>query len=371
MLDLRQSYIFTHGKKKTSRSEKVIVMTVLLAFFAINFWLFYWDLLNFADLLKKVKESPKFWQGFSPIFLPFCLLLLVQIGSTLVYRSTRLVVNDTGLFLEWPADSMFAKFSFLTKKINWVDLKNVTYLSGFEILQLRSKTGKLPWAIKLKTWTLSRDASSPVRTVDGKTDLLSILQQYEQFGGAPKDDNLAAFHFDLMKHPATRKVLIMFAALVVYCFADSILQSEGWAFFNKDYLRPHLIIAACATALLAWVLYKAGESEHIPGRIIMTLVMLTGFSFATTSYVAGTRINQLVGSPLITANYHRDDSCEKLIPEDKNLPPVEYTKKTKAYWCSIAKEDVVKVQVRKGLFGKFQFDLREHTRAIREFMQKL
>ncbi|BBB59297.1 hypothetical protein UNDKW_1024 [Undibacterium sp. KW1] len=149
-----------------------------------------------------------------------------------------------------------------------------------------------------------------------------------------------------------------------------MIQQEGWAFFNFDYLLPHVIFAALATLLLARVASMANKRQPPPKGITAFLLVLASFSFLVTSYVVGIRINQFAGGPLILAEYHRDDKCENLIPVHKSLPVVEYTHKTKDYWCSREVDEAQTVKVRKGLFGHYQFDLGEQTQAIRDYKKK-
>lgn len=365
----QQRYVFIHGKSGMSKREKLILLVLGLFFLAVLFWMTYWELLKPEDL-KKVLGSTNIWQRILPMLLPFAVLVFGQGGMQWAYRSAKLVVDSKGMFLEWSADSVFARLKFLQKKIVWADLQNATHLPSFNVLQLRSKTNSSSWVIRLKDWTISNVEFSHDAVKFAEMDLLNVLRQQGIFETASKDVRLLALEFDLMKHPLTRKILMGVGALLVYCFADTLIQHEGWAFFNKDYLMPHLVIASLATVVLFWVVLKAGKDGSLPMNISLTMVVIAGFSFLATSYVAGIRLNQLAGGPLVSAEYHRDDSCEKLIPVEKNLPIVEYTSKTRDYWCSIKAEDVIRVKVRQGLFGKFQFNLTEQTQTIHEFMQK-
>ncbi|MFZ6743115.1 hypothetical protein ACO0LC_07830 [Undibacterium sp. JH2W] len=371
MQDQQQRYTFIHGKSALSMREKLILFVPVLLFVAIIIWMRYWELLKPEDF-KKILVSGKAWQRTLPMILPLALIIFIQLGIQCAYRSMKLVVDGKGMFLEWSAGSVFAKWKLFEKRIEWADLKNATYLPRFEVVQLRSKTSWLPWAIRLKDWKIPGAELSQYAIKPARSDLLSVLRELGIFEAASEgeDPRLAAMTFDLMKHPVTRNILMGVAALVVYCFADVMMQQEGWAFFNKDYLLPHIIIAALATLVLAWAVLTANKSEPPPKGIIAAMIVFASFSFVVTSYVAGIRINQFAGGPLISAEYHRDDSCENLIPVEKSLPVVEYTSKTKDYWCSIDAEDAVMVKVRKGLFGLYQFDLREQTKAIRSFKQK-
>lgn len=368
-MQAEQRYIFVRGKTSMSNREKLIVLTLVSFFLAVFFWISYWELLKPEDI-KKVLEPSSNRAGLLNMFLPMILTLLFLIFVQLTYRKTRLIVDNKGMFLEWPRGSVFAKFKFLEKRVAWTNLQHATHLSSFEAVQLRSKGSSLPWGIRLRDWKIYSVEIPQDALRDKKIDLLSVLREQGIFETVAKDPRLLAMEFDLMKHPVTRKILLVTGVLLAYCFVDVFTQHEGWAFFNEDYLLPHIAIAFAATAVLARAALKADKQDQAPIGITVVVLAIAGISFLVTSYVSGIRLNQLVGGPLISAEYHRDDKCEKLIPVENNLPVVEYTSMTKDYWCSVKADEVVMVKVRKGLFGLYQFDLREQTMAIRDYKQK-
>ena len=368
-MQAEQRYIFVRGKTSMSNRERLIVLTLVSFFLAVFFWMSYWELLKPEDI-KKLLESSSNRAGLLSMFLPMIFPLFFLIFVQLTYRKTRLIVDSKGMFLEWPPGSVFAKFKFLEKRVSWTELEHATHLTSFETVQLRSKGSSVPWGIRLRDWKLYSVEIPQDALGDKKIDLLSVLREQGIFENVAKDPRLLAMEFDLMKHPVTRKILLLTGVLLAYCFVDVFMQHEGWAFFNKDYLLPHIAIAFIATAVLAWAALKTDKHEQAPIGIVVVVLAIAGFSFLVASYVSGIRLNQLVGGPLISAEYHRDDECEKLIPVDNNLPVVEYTSMTKDYWCSVKADEAVTVKVRKGLFGLYQFDLREQTKAIRDYKQK-
>ena len=365
MLEQQQRYTFIRSMSALSKREKLILFVPISIFLAIFIWVSYWGLFK-PDDWKKILESSKVWQKTLPMIVPLGLFVIVQGGIQLVHRSSKLVIDGTGVFLAWPSDSVFAKWKFLQKRLAWADVKSARYMLSSRGLVLFSTTNSILWTIRLKDWKLTSVEPSQYAIKLAEIDLLGVFRELDIFEDASKDPG----QFDLMKHPVTRSILLGICALLAYCFFDSMMQQEGWAFFNIDYLLPHVIFAALATIVLAWAASTGNKCEPPPKGITAFLVVLASFSFLVTSYVAGIRINQFAGGPLISAEYHRDVTCENLIPKDKSLPIVEYTRKTRDYWCSRDFDEAQTVKVRKGLFGLYQFDLGEQTWAIRDYKQK-
>ncbi|MBC3907040.1 hypothetical protein [Undibacterium umbellatum] len=362
MLEQQQKYTFVRSMSSLSKREKWILLVPVSLLLPVFIWAGYWEWFQPADW-KKILESGKVWQKTLPMIVPLGLFVIVQGGIQWVHRSSKLVIDDTGVFLEWPSYSVFAKWKFLQKRLAWADVKSARYVLSYRGVVFFSTTNSILWTIRLKDWKLSSVEPSQYAIKPAEIDLLGVFRELDIFEDASKDPG----QFDLMKHPVTRSILLGICALLVYCFFDSIMQQEGWAFFNIDYLLPHVIFAALATIVLAWAASAANKRLPPPKGITAFLVVLASFSFLVTSYVAGIRINQFAGGPLISAEYHRDDRCENLIPVEKSLPVVEYTHKTKDYWCSREVDEFQTVKVRKGLFGHYQFDLSEQTQAIRTY----
>ena len=365
MLEQQQKYTFVRGMSSLSKREKWILLVPVLLLLPVFIWAGYWELFQPKDW-KKILESSKVWQKTLPMILPLGLFVIVQGGIQWFHRSSKLVIDGTGVFLEWPSDFVFAKWKFLQKRLVWTDVKSASYMLSVRGVVLLSKTNSILWTIRLKDWKFSSVEPSQYAINPAEIDLLSVFRELDIFRDASKDPG----QFDLMKHPVTRSILLGICALLVYCFFDVMIQQEGWAFFNIAYLLPHAIFAVLATIVLAWAASTANKRQLPPKGITAFLVVLASFSFLVTSYVAGIRINQFAGGPLISAEYHRDDSCENLIPVDKSLPVVEYTHKTKDYWCSRDIDEVQTVKVREGLFGHYQFDLSEQTQAIRGYKKE-
>lgn len=336
----------------------LLLATLTLGMFAGLFWLKYWDLIKLGDFKKISPLSLIPLATFPPgIALHFAIQKF--------FRSARLIVDNSGVRLEQSPGKSSAMLKFLERKILWADLKSVTYLSSFELIHLRPKPSAQLMSIRVKEWQLEK-SSVTFQTRGTEPDLMKLFRELEVFKSFSKDSTLDAANFDLMKHPVTKKLLMLMGGLVTYCLLDVMLQHEAYAFFRPG---PYEIAGSSAAAILAILLFKIQKRDDIPPGIIAAMVIMVGMIFGVASYVGGVRINQLAGGPLLESRYHRDANCLKLLPEDKSLPPVEYTDMTKDYWCSRDSDEVQIIKVRKGLFGSYQFDLREQTEAIRTYKQ--
>ena len=354
-----ETYVFTWKKNQSSWILLLLLSTLTMSLFAGLFWLKYWDLVKLGDY-KKI--SPQSLIPLMAIPLGFVFHFAIQ----KFFRSARLIVDSSGVRLEQLPGQGSAIMKFLERKILWADVKSVTYLSSFGLIHLRSTPTMQPMSIRVKEWQLQKQDTT-LHTRNAEPDLIKLFRELEVFESFSKDNSFDAATFDLMKHPATRKLLLLMGGLVIYSFLDSMLQHEGYAFFKPG---PHELVAMSAAAIVAGLLLKARVRDYIPPGIIAALAMMCGVTFGIASYVGGVRINQLAGGPLLEARYHRDANCLKLLPEDKSLPVVGYTHMTKDYWCSRDVDEVQTVKVRKGLFNSYQFDLREQTKAIRDYKQK-
>lgn len=363
MQNVPTTYVFTWKKRRYSLTEYLLISTLFLFPFAGIFWLVYWDFLKLADF-NKIISSPAI-----PLFpLIACVVVVAANFVVLQFnRSAKLYIDDSGVRLKFLPDSGLAILNFLEREIFWADLKDATYMTRFKVIQLRSRYAARPLSIRVKDWQL-QNTNSDTTARDGEPDLMKVFRGFGIFNKFPKNSQLEAADFDLMKHSATRKLLLAMGCLVVYSSLDVMLQHEGYAFFKPG---PHEVASLSAAVILAGLLFRARVRDYIPPGIVVALAIIGGVTFGVASYVAGIRINQLVGGPLLEARYHRDASCQKLLPEDKSLPVVEYTHMTKDYWCSKNIDEVLTVKVRKGLFGLYQFDLREQTEAIRDYKQKV
>jgi hypothetical protein len=359
MKTVPETYVFTWKKNQYSWILLLLLSALTMSLFAGLFWLKYWDLVKLGDYKKIAPQS----------LIPLAALPLgfaFHFAMQKFFRSARLIVDSSGVRLEQLPGQGPAIMKFLERKILWADVKSVTYLSSFELIHLRSTPTMQPMSIRVKEWQLQKpDITLNARNAE--PDLIKLFRELEVFESFSKDNSFDAATFDLMKHPATKKLLLLNGGLVIYSFLDSMLQHEGYAFFKPG---PHELAAMSAAAIVAGLLLKARVRDYIPSGIVAGLAMMAAITFGVASYVGGVRINQLAGGPLLEAKYHRDEKCLKLLPEDKSLPVVEYTEMTTDYWCSRGIDEVQTVRVRKGLFNSYQFDLREQTKAIRDYKQK-
>ncbi|MFZ6872373.1 hypothetical protein ACO0LF_09935 [Undibacterium sp. Di27W] len=352
MKTVTETYVFTWKKHRYSSIEFLISSMLFLSVCAIGIFLF-----MYGDILKQAQV-----EEMSPRFLIFLVILVFHYANMKFLRSARLIVDSSGVRLEQSHGSASAILKLFERKALWAELKNVSYISAFQIIHLRSKPMSQALSIRVKDWQLEKTGGT-LHARDAELDLIKFFRELEVFESFPKNRNLDSASFDLSEHSATKNLLLVMGCLVAYSFIDVMLQHEGYAFFDPV---PHVTLGVFATIIVAYLLYKARIRDFIPSGIILILALMGGMTCGIASYVAGIRINQLAGGPLLEARYHRDTSCLNLLPEDKNLPVVEYGNIPVNYWCSKRVDEVLLIKVRKGLFGSYQFDLREQTQAIRD-----
>jgi hypothetical protein len=132
---------------------------------------------------------------------------------------------------------------------------------------------------------------------------------------------------------------------------------------------PHIVAGTIAATLTAVLLFSARTPFPVPRFIAVALAAILGVSAGGASWNGLLRVNQLAGGPLEPHRYVRNDTCDRLLPLEQGLPPVEYDRAARDYWCTFPREHRHVVLVRHGLGGLYQIDLTEHTAAIRKYLR--
>ncbi|MES2037880.1 MAG: hypothetical protein V4495_08590 [Pseudomonadota bacterium] len=360
------NYVFIQKQAKHSWVKRLLfAILFLFPFVAFFLWMLYENLLKPEMLIRILADA-----SFPPAFVLVLIAVIVfDDVAKIFYRSASLYIDDAGVRLKLPPKSRWAILSVFEKDIPWTELKDATYGEHFQLIQLSPKSGAGLLNIRLKDWQL-QNTSGNLNSENAARDLLTVFLELRILEKYPANSQLVEAGFDLTKHPATKKLLFVIAILIGYSFVDTMLQHEEYAFFNINYFLPHIVSGVTFTVVLAGLLFIASKRKFIPRSNIIGLAILSGLVFGVTSYVGGIRVNQLLGGPLLEARYHRDASCLNLLPEDKNLPVVEYPYYARNYWCSKNIDEVLAVKVRKGLFGLYQFDLNERIQTIGHFKKK-
>ncbi|MBI3730471.1 MAG: hypothetical protein HY254_19350 [Burkholderiales bacterium] len=360
------SYVFVQKQDKHSWVKRLLFATLFLfPFIAFFLWLLSLNLLKpemLIRILADVSLPP------AAVLVLLAMIVFDDVAKKF-YHSASLYIDDVGVRLKFPPKSRWAILGVLEKDIPWTELKEATYAEHFQVIQLRPKSGAGLLNIRLKDWQL-QNTSSNLNSGNAAPDLLKAFRELRIFEKYPANSQLVEAGFDLTKHPATKLLSFGIFILIAYSFVDTMLQQEEYAFFNLSYLLPHIVSGVTFAVILAGLMFKASKREFIPRSNVIGLAIMSGLVFGVTSYVGGIRINQLTGGPLLEARYHRDASCLNLLPEDKNLPVVEYPYYARNYWCSKNIDEVLTVKVRKGLFGLYQFDLRERNQTIGHYKKK-
>lgn len=359
------NHVFTWKRKQQAWIVHLLMFMLLLLPFTGIFYLMHVGLLKPAALIEVLTNI-----SLPPAsVLAFIGLIALEGVSKKFYRSASLQVDELGVRLKLLPGSSWTILRFLERDIPWAELKDATLVERLKIIQFRPRSGLLPLNIKFEEWQL-QNTNSGLNGGNAGPDLLKVLRDLRVFEKYPKNSQFEDSNFDLTKHPATKLLLAGIAILIAYSFVDVMLQHEEYAFFNFTYLLPHILSGLLVAVILAGLMFNASKRKLIPLFNIIGLAILSGMVFGVASHVGGIRINQLAGSPLLEARYHRDANCQNLLPEDPRLPVIEYPPHARNYWCSKNIDGVLLVKVREGLFGLYQLDLREHNQAILGYRPK-
>lgn len=353
--------VFLHkGHSGTTPIERLMWASVLALGVATVAYFVRWEMLDGDRLLRGLANAGAI------VWLQVCAYVGV-VGYSVIarrrLRSSSLVVDDSGIRLE-PKEAA-GSFLFPARKMVWTALVQASYLRAVDTVQLRSKSG-FPLNFRARDWLL-QPGRAPVAEPGKEPDLVRVLRARGVF--ERPNTGAAALEFDLFSNPATRTVLVGLAILIAYALVDTVAQVEAWAFFDSRYLLPHATLGLLAGAAVYWWFTSFAAARDVPKPVMGGLTIMVLFVVAVASYVGGIRINQFAGEPLAAIEYHRDASCDNLVPVDSQFPAIEYTSLSRDYWCSIPVTRPVPVQVRKGLFGLYQVNLSEHTDAIRRYRE--
>lgn len=359
---------FVRPQSQRSRLLKLYVVAMVCLMFVTVAWIFKWDAFGTDQAKSSRLMDVQMWM--------MLVTLIVMTGFALLgnrlYKNAQLILDAEGAWIKMRPDGSNSGLFGEPRKLKWAGVKSIVYLPAYGLVQLRPKSllgNGLP--IRVKEWRLE-GADSAVRAPGAplpEPDVLRVMRELGLLEAKTVAANTEAIDFDLFGHPVTRAFTLAALAVVLSIVADSALQDESWAFFEFDYYFPHIVVGVLAVPLIGLLLMAIPAERKLPSQIVWGLAFFGGLVMGTASYVEGIRINQLVGGPLVAQEYHRSGTCESLIPVDPLLPVIEYTHLASDYWCGVPASQVVTVRVRKGLFGLYQVDLSEHTKAIREYRQ--
>jgi hypothetical protein len=336
--------VLVYRPKKMNSLERSIALTLLLFVLAIAAYAIRWE--DFGAIAK------------DPVFLTAVVVGLA--GPAIIpwqMRRSRIHVDGLGMQQRssWPVAG-----EIVERKVAWDHVRSITYAADTGILVVRSAFG-LPWAIRAKDWAIESRGDS-----GGGPHLVALLQDMgvmERKPAAPP----AAAQFDLMSDRRTRLVVIAGAIVGFYALLDRFMQTESWAFFDAEYVAPHVVVGIVfAIATFRWLGKTSGRGA-LDRNLVIGLAIFAAMVATPASYVAGIRVNQGLGGELVAHDYHRAADCLNLVPVEPELPVIEYTDMARGYWCQVPQAKPVPVLVRRGLFGLYQVNLEAQTDAIRRF----
>lgn len=282
----------------------------------------------------------------------------------------RLVLDDQGIVL----DSGLPAWLGARQRIAWSEVQKVAVMEPLAMVQIRKSNLARPMALRVMMWVPvdQPDAALPkagfLKRPDIRaTPLWKALDAHGLFAPARADARQDLVNFDLAKHPATRAALFVMAALASYWAIDCYVAREAWAEWRVAYLLAPALLGLAAAVVAFAAIRGSDAPPPVPAQVATGIAIFVGICAGLATWPGLVRLNQLVGGPLEPHTYLRNASCDTLVPVEAGLPPIEYTGRAKAYWCSVPKDQPQTVLVRKGLGGLYQVDLTEHTRGIREF----
>lgn len=340
-----------------SSLERSILLLLVALCLGVSAYTFRWEMLDVEHLVHVgafLLERPS-------MLLSIVLPLLAVIAIPLLTRASTIHIDSTGIQVRWTLPMLRP---VVARNVPWEQVTSVSYVPRTGLLAIRSSKG-LAWAVRASEWIDSAAAGSE-ENIDVEPVLVGLVRRRGLFNR--KSAAIDVTEFDLMSDRRTRLLIFLGAALGLYAMFDGMCQSESWAFFNAQYLMPHLVIGTAVAAITVAALWRSTATRALPRVIVFGMGMFIAMTAVLASYAVGVRVNQLLGGPLGAHVYHRDRECMNLVPVEADLPVIEYTKVTKTYWCRISGDEPVHVLVRRGLFGLYQVNLESHTEDIRRFL---
>ena len=297
-------------------------------------------------------------------------LVMVPLALWIDHRfaeSARLTVDRAGIRLASDLPRFTGRYAGWD--VRWEEINRVSLIERMGMVQIRQRgfTAPAPRMLRIADW-IEEGAPAPEKPAKPRASpLFKLLDEAGFFKAYLSHPSADALNFDLALHPATRTALIVMAVLAAYWAIDGFIANEAWAEWSAKYIVPHAVVGLIGAGVAAFALKAARDPGPVPSHVLAPLAVLIGLTTALASWTGLIRVNQLAGGPLVEKAYVRNDSCDTLMPLDKELPPIEYTEQAKHYWCQFPKATQHIVPIRRGVGGLYQVDLSRHTAAIREY----
>mgnify|MGYP001595902161 FL=1 len=161
-------------------------------------------------------------------------------------------------------------------------------------------------------------------------------------------------------------IAVVFVTLVAYMIVDTMLSREVFTTEPKR-LFPVLVLLGIATsALCVWMLRRA---ESPTREAIMVGVML-GLTVGAAGYPTSLHLNRLLDGAGLKSYEYRVVLAEPVVfePVESGLPKIDYFKRT-AYWERLGPDARISIQLRRGGFGMWQFNIADIVTDIRRFQR--
>lgn len=284
----------------------------------------------------------------------------------------RLILSDDGITHE----SALPRLLRSTRNgnsdwhLSWDDIVQVDVHPLLHTLRIRSK-GWPPVVLRAHDWV---EESQRERALLRRSELKNAMFTstvwrefnarglFQRRGTEPAD----ALSFDLSKHPLTQGTMLLGAACILYAAIDGVLCPESYPDFKEflPYLLPPTVIGCVCGALASLTLSTTRKPTRVPPEVTVVLAMLFALASAAAGYSGMLRINQWLGEPLRNEIYRRSTDCLTLLPQNPQLPRIDYSARARKFWCGFSPDQDIPVPLRKGLFGLYQMDLSDYSRRI-------
>lgn len=313
-------------------------------------------------LFDKISERPA---AFINMLIVFVLLAIAPFYIIAMNKNERLILSKETITYIPPFSGRLQRV-LGAWSLRWEEIASITLGRGLMRgrLKIKPRRGRMrvlmayawqqagnPLGQQYKTlFARIRFRYKLQNDVDTALQYLPLLRYLQEKLGLSLDaGNKSDLEFDLLKHPATRQILVVLAALIFYALVDLMANME-------TYLQTPSVLwfvgmgAAITLAVVAWL----GKGS-IPRSNVWGLALITGAVFAVAMYPGLLRLNQFTATSSLRAYPYRYAGDYRFSPRLDGLPVIVLPESD--YWDSKKPHDEFSFVLRKGGLGFYQIDM--------------
>lgn len=325
----------------------ILAVSIILLAVALPALLFKGDFLLAADVLRATaRERPG---DVALHLLPLLALLAFPLVQRYAARHERLRIDGSGIHYDAPASLSWLLRSW---SLRWSDIRAAYLQRG-----LAGRQGTNTATVILATangrrhmrpyeW-VAANAAHAQPTVE-EAPLLQALRAHGVVLDERGDNGVA--QFALENNPRSATVALAIVALLVYAFADLVVNSE-------TYLArpPYLWFVACGAVAgaLAFLWLRAAK---LPGGVAASLALVWGGVFAIAAFPLALRANQLTDTRGLQVYVYQYMPPANFRAADDAMPDMEL-RRFDDYWATLAPGSLRLFAIRRGALGFYQIDL--------------